>query len=1042
MPTQFQTSFAMNKNKCIFKNERTLASAGSGKTYALTNRFIALVASGVNPEEICALTFTRKSAAEFFDKTMTKLAKASKDEDFADNLSLQLNLISPELGKLSADDFKKILAKFAKASPSLSLETIDSFTSRFARFFASELGLIEGIEILDDFALSSFKDSAIFNSLNSLLTSKDAFNAFAQAFKEANFGNDSKSVTSKLESFVSSASDIFLNKPNIKDWGAPKVFLDALNTKFDEAFYLKNLENLEVEFSKILDPKESKTKLPILNFFKDSNSEIVSKTSASIISKLAVHFAENKTSLNFICTYPYRTKEVLEFLINSNEAKFIDALIIELLNAHKKNAYNAAIAIFKILAYYESFYDSQARMRGKMTFSDMPYLICRSKNDFARELVEYRFDSKFSHWLFDEFQDTSRIQWQVFDSLISEAVLNSEGEKTFYYVGDKKQSIYAWRGGDSDLFDEILEKFKSNITDNPQIKTSWRSCPSIINFVNDVFSDSNAIGNQYGYSPAQKWEKDWQPHDVAKPNLNLKGEVSAQFCDEDNAANAVYNYIKKINPIARGLSVAVLVQRNSMAENIIETIRLNAKNDGLNLRVAGELEIKIASDNQAIPALLSLLQSLEHPLDTFASAYLNFTPLKNYFNDDLKKEQFLKSISDFGFKIAFEPIVNFLISNSENKSDFTRLRLQQFLEASGIFDAKFERNSDKFIKFINDYKVREGAASDTIQVMSIHKSKGLDFDIVILPELSNPKGNHNKIVREVKGFGAVVLPQKSISQFDKKLSEIGELIADEDSYANLCKFYVALTRAKRAIHLILPDTKDKKQSQLSGKRNFAYLVSDLLSNVRENPDGTISTLDSCSDWFKEFEEILDVKNPKAKTETLFNTSLHNNLETLSFQNFPFEIQHAKIIGLAVHSILENLDLKNSNFDSAIKKASALYENFKEDFLTASQLVSNAIKNEDISEIFKCKNSWIEFPFTIFKNSQCINGRFDRVNFYQDKAEIIDFKTDKDSSKLAEIYKPQLLGYADALSHLKNIKKENIKLKIVSISDSKIIEIKV
>ena len=147
--------------KIIFNNERTMANAGAGKTFALTNRFISLVLGGAKPEEICALTFTRKAAGEFFNKTIKKLADAAASDKAADKLANNLAEIAPELRQTMREEFEEALEKFVKSSPRLRLETIDAFTANFVKFFAAELGVNESVTILDDFAESKIKARAL-----------------------------------------------------------------------------------------------------------------------------------------------------------------------------------------------------------------------------------------------------------------------------------------------------------------------------------------------------------------------------------------------------------------------------------------------------------------------------------------------------------------------------------------------------------------------------------------------------------------------------------------------------------------------------------------------------------------------------------------------------------------------------------------------------------------------------------------------------------------------------------------------------------------
>ena len=124
-----------------------LASAGSGKTYALTNRFVELLASGAKPERIAALTFTRKAAGEFFDEILKKLAGAARDDAVAKRLAAEIGVPA-----LRAADFLRLLRGMTDAMHRLSLGTLDSFFARVVRAFPLELGLGGEFEILQEHA--------------------------------------------------------------------------------------------------------------------------------------------------------------------------------------------------------------------------------------------------------------------------------------------------------------------------------------------------------------------------------------------------------------------------------------------------------------------------------------------------------------------------------------------------------------------------------------------------------------------------------------------------------------------------------------------------------------------------------------------------------------------------------------------------------------------------------------------------------------------------------------------------------------------------
>ena len=156
----------------------------------------------------------------------------------------------------------------------------------------------------------------------------------------------------------------------------------------------------------------------------------------------------------------------------------------------------------------------------------MTISIAKSQNPVERKFAEYRFDSSTKHWLFDEFQDTSRLQWEVFKDIIDEAI--QDPEKSFYFVGDIKQSIYGWRGGDMKLFGEIYEHYKKHMLDNEQMKTSYRSCPAVIDFVNQLFSNYPLLKTYFGERTENAWAQKWENHDCSSKTQKQKGEVSVK----------------------------------------------------------------------------------------------------------------------------------------------------------------------------------------------------------------------------------------------------------------------------------------------------------------------------------------------------------------------------------------------------------------------------------------------------------------------------------------------------------------------------------
>ena len=1014
-------------NGPIFKNERTMASAGSGKTYALTNRFAALILGGADPGRICALTFTRKAAAEFFDKTVMKLAEAAGDAEKASRLSAQMREVSASLPEADSRTFAGLLEKFVRAAHEVRMETIDSFAARYVRFFAAELGIGDEIRILDDCSRDRAESRTIARTLSEMSQNPEAFRDFAETFRLANMGAESKSVLADLSAFVKSAHPLYMSHPDHRLWGDPKTYGHPKLARWDPVRYAELLETLAEDFAETVDKDELKAKSALLDFFKRARPKSVPEPSNKQVKALASHYREHKSSAGLALP---KSRGNAAYGLSPNASAAADAMLAMLLDADIELACASLKAVWLMMRAYEKNYRENVRMMGMMTFSDIPYAISGTR--FPRELVELRFDSKFSHWLFDEFQDTSRAQWSIFQNLISEAVRNSGGEKTFYYVGDVKQSIYSWRGGDPRLFDEIKADFGDAITDNPQIKTSWRSAPPIIGAVNSVFSDGAAISLHFGKAAAQRWGDIWQDHDVAPPNSGLSGCVSLQTYAGKDPGDAVYEYIKGLRPLERGLTCAVLTRTNGTAEEIVETIRRRGAEDGSNMRAAGELEIQIASDNMAVPALLAFASSAWHPADTWAGEFAMASPLRGYAEAEggSARAAFLERLQAFGFAKAFRGPAEFLANAAGD--EFTKTRLAQFLEMAEDFDAENPRDMDAFLDFARKYKIREGAASDTIQVMSVHKSKGLDFDVVILPELEKPR--HGGLRIDALESGEVVRrPSKAAAAFDAGLAAIRERAEDEDAFESLCLHYVAMTRAKRAMHMILKERSAPEDPART--RDFARMLQDIYG-AEKSPEPKI--LEGDAAW----AENLAAASPAAPAPKKARAFPRECVAELATADNPLEDflnpEPQKAFGSCAHAILEKLSQCGCNARDAAESVKHARPCDAETLAEAAKAVERLLENPEAREIFAHQNYWAEKPYVLSNGGKAESGRFDRVNFHpeEDRAEIIDFKSSPNPGNPE--HRRQLERYRAALKRLTRV--ENVSIKVLSISSGKVFEL--
>ncbi|NLT70830.1 MAG: UvrD-helicase domain-containing protein, partial [Verrucomicrobiaceae bacterium] len=217
-------------------NEMILASAGSGKTWQLTNRYIALMGlqlkSGlpVAPERIIAVTFTRKAAGEFFDSILVKLAGAAADPKNAAALASDPNdPLSATLATLTPKDFETLLRVFISRIPRLFLGTLDSFFANVLRAFPAEFGLTSDFQVMDEYQTEVAKarvyQSVFERRISSAREENPAQDAFLEAFRRATFGKSEVKITRQLDGFIEELHDLYLSAPDPKLWGnAPAIW--------------------------------------------------------------------------------------------------------------------------------------------------------------------------------------------------------------------------------------------------------------------------------------------------------------------------------------------------------------------------------------------------------------------------------------------------------------------------------------------------------------------------------------------------------------------------------------------------------------------------------------------------------------------------------------------------------------------------------------------------------------------------------------------------------------------------------------------------
>ena len=1087
-------------------NEMIRASAGSGKTYQLTNRYIALMAvelkSGneVHPERIIAVTFTRKAAGEFFDAILVKLAKASTDPQAGSDLAGTGNdPLSEALRSLSQEEFRELLRIFIQRMPRLFLGTLDSFFSNILRSFPSEFGLTSDFEVMDDYRAANAIDrvyEAVFSRRVGPNQDDQYHDAFLESFRQATFGKEESNVIRSLDDFVEKLHGIYLNAPSEKFWGDPtqiwnketnrwlvdgispdkeiarlfKTF-EAIPEQVNEGYWNEFREEIEDHFPGAPFGKRTKYMLPRLL-------------------EAWPQFEAGHAEIRFNHT-------VHEF--NAIACEAVQRLLQWLIGSELKTKLQRTRGVWELLNRYESVYSDRVRRIGQLTFQDVQLLLAghesirgngaedrgapvltQMPDNPDRLRIDYRLDARYNHWLLDEFQDTNFIQWKVISNLIDEVVQDTSGTRSLFQVGDIKQAIYAWRGGDTRLFNDIFEHYNANGERvlPRSLDTSFRSVKAVLEPVNTVFRDEEAMrAIKLPEDTLERWE--WNDHLVADTNkdktgyttlLNPQGSDGEKPGQED-LYEVIKNVIEKAEPMKRGLSCAILVRGNKRGHEIVDYLRANSE-----IPVVSESDQLIATDNPVNLTLMSFFQLAAHPGDRFAWEHLCMSPFRSVIDDEsLSPGKLARKLAADLFEIGFEPVVRQLAETLEAAHGstfdaFTRGRIESFALAARLYGETGSRDIDDFLAYVSRHTTRESVDSSAVQVMTYHKSKGLTFDMVILPDLKSDSltsakldiGAKTNAQRKVQWV--LDMPGKEITAADPVL---GEYLAEkqaESAYESLCIYYVAMTRARYANYLVaLP------QGPKSRSMNFVKLLENTLANEPEDiqlGDNTASLLFETEterggrEWYESHALVShESTENEAPGEQAHHESPDPRLrprrrtpsgaedrELSAKQLFQSSGSRARELGTLVHALFEEIEWADNEspeklHDHWAKKKSASHESLFEE---AFEQVENSLSDPEIRTTLSRKGEtselWREKSFEILLDGAWLSGTFDRVviemgkDGLPQKATIIDYKTDQvTESTLDEAtqkHRSQLETYREVLSKMTGLSHEHISAVLI------------
>ncbi|WP_187876465.1 RecB-like helicase [Helicobacter pylori] len=730
------------------------ASAGSGKTFALSVRFLALLFKGANPSEILTLTFTKKATAEMKERILDYL-KILQQENLENEKEKSQNILKeleekyhldPSLVRNSAP---KIYQRFLNAE--IRISTIDAFFQSILRKFCWFVGLSANFEVNEDTkAHQQQLNEGFLSALNNeQLEELSVF--IAQCLSYDNYTSDSI-----LERLRFLKNKLYLFDPNKKE------------LVFDEEGFLEKLRSL--------------------------NNQIQSIETASNEAKKAIKCDSFRGFLNSSLTWLEKKSEYLYFKKLKSEIPTLESECEEIENDLKRYYEAKETAIFKKFPKFIQLYSNATSKIQALDFDaikDKVHVLLNGYEEMPAEFFYFRLDSKIAHILIDEFQDTSLNDYKILAPFIDEikaGIGQAKWHRSVFFVGDVKQSIYAFRGSFSSLFESVAKDFYHD-----NLEFNHRSAPLIINYVNTIFKKA------YQDSPTAYLE---QKYPKTSPNKHVTdGYVKVSLVADEREL----------------LLEQILQEAQNLLEHRIDpkdiTILCATNDDALEIK--NYLQENLSAIRPSTESSARLSQFVESKIIKNALEYaLAEEPYKPFYKHSvLKLAGYLHDdvIALPGFNPKKESVAGFVWKVMELFELYGE-PAQSYLElAVGCEDA------DGFLEKLEAKKIASFNLKGA-QIMTIHKSKGMQFPYVIVCErLGNPKSSHsNQLLEEYDGAELLRLyyRMKNREVVDKDYARALDEEEAAKDYEETNVYYVAFTRAELGLIVV---AKDKKESKNKSK---------------------------------------------------------------------------------------------------------------------------------------------------------------------------------------------------------------------------------
>nr|WP_223558275.1 UvrD-helicase domain-containing protein [Chryseobacterium lathyri] len=1010
------------------------ASAGSGKTYALVQRLLMICLRYPNQQQsirnILALTFTNKAANEMKERILSWLGNFSAD-NFAQNSDLKniQKAFEADGLKITIDELhnrsKKLLDYVLHNYSTLNIGTIDRFNSRLVRSFSYELGLAKNFNL--EIEAEPFLIEAVDKMLDQIGENENISNSFMD-YVDYSLENNER---------------INLNK-NLYD--SAKEFVKDIHyehLKSNKSFDDTNYENIKNTLRKeIVQNKKRSAELAAqsIEIFRSRNIDIED-------------FAQGKNGIGGFFTkvqdfynqkrpgFPFPTTQEESVVNNyrkgaSSKSKNKEAEIFEILDqlldnrmqlillyieTQKKEKILSALLPLKVNKDIQDELKKIEEENDLVLLSKFNILINENLKNEPSAFIYEKVGSQFQHYFFDEFQDTSELQWQNFIPLRDHSV--STENTSFTLVGDPKQSIYRFRGGESKLMLDIINKkeFSPKEAALLVLKDNWRSAKNIVQFNNELYRyHSEGLEEEHRNIFGEDAEQSSKSQIEGRVKVSLIENLTNEDFYNDTSERMRKDIQESLDNGFKFSDITILCRGNfdifSYSQKL-GNLKVNYHGEETNIKTISDKGLTLELSN-TLKAVIEFLRWEINPKNKpnliMMMYYLNalgrihmadFTLEMNKILEIETHEEILQFIQNtYSLKLKQENFPRFNLYNFveyyinefavENKeTDF----LLNFLEMLFNFTQNAGASTKEFLKYWDEeasaYTIQASENIDAVQIMTIHKSKGLEFPIVFIPMMN--KNRDNEFTNWFDTNNDDALKSVNINQFSKNLEVYDEEIEafnKKNSYKNLidrlCLQYVATTRPVEQLFFYL-----QKANKTSNNLELLEFFNG--KNTEESDE---------FDLYEVHPEMLK-KYSKDKT-SLFKTKDIQNLKNINENRASikiatpsknYQVRNEKVrIGLFVHELLSKINTEKDTakvLESYVLDGQITVEEKNEIQETLVQIIRK------YAEFFDEKWEVInEKDIMISERGQSHIFRPDRILKSEEGYVIVDFKTGEETEK--------------------------------------------